>query len=100
MTSLFTINRSWHNSTWLFESLAFASRGDAILLIEDAVLGIGSPITLASFITKCKMQGVQVYALEDDTRLRGVKNQMPDVSLVDYAGFVALITQFDKQVAW
>ena len=48
MSTLFTVNKSWHNSVWLFEQLLFSSRGDVIVLIEDAVLALQSPITLGS----------------------------------------------------
>lgn len=100
MTTLFTINKSWHNSTWLFEQLMFASEGDSILLLEDAVLCIDSQVTLASFVAKCRSRKIDVFALREDTRLRGVENRFNDIELVDYAGFVALVTQHDKQVAW
>lgn len=100
MTTLFTVSSSWHNAHWLFEQLAFACEGDAILLIEDGVLAAHSPITLGSFLGKCEMRGVSVYALADDCRLRGVDNKYAEIALVDYAGFVDLVSQHNKQVAW
>jgi sulfur relay protein TusB/DsrH len=84
----------------LYEQLAFASKGDAILLLEDGVLSLQSPLALASFIAKCKASGIEVFALEDDCRLRGVSNQYPQISLLNYSGFVALVVEHDKQVAW
>lgn len=100
MRTLFTLNKSWHDSTWLFEQLLFASTGDSILLIEDAVLGVGSPITLASFLAKCKALGVSVFALEEDANLRGINNHFEEIRMIDYTGFVGLVTVHDKQVAW
>lgn len=98
--TLFTIAKSWHNASWLYEQLAFASNGDAILLVEDAVLSIHSATTLASFLAKCDMLGVRVYALADDCVLRGIDRQHERITLVDYAGFVELVCAHQKQVAW
>ncbi|MFT5571888.1 MAG: sulfur relay protein TusB/DsrH [Cryomorphaceae bacterium] len=100
MTSLHTISRSWHNATWLYEQLAFAAEGDAILLLQDGVLAIQSPISLGSFLAKCEAFGVQVYALKEDCTLRGVENQYAQLQAVDYDGFVSLVEVHDKQVAW
>ena len=100
MSTLFTLSRSWHQTTGLFEQLAFAQKGDAILLIEDAVLAMQSPITLASFISKCANADVAVYALLDDLRLRGIDNKYCEINLIDYAGFVELVEEHSKQVAW
>lgn len=100
MSTLFTLSRSWHQTTGLFEQLAFAQKGDAILLTEDAVLALQSPITLASFVSKCANAEVAVYALLDDLRLRGIDNKYPEISLINYSAFVDLVTQHTKQLAW
>jgi len=84
----------------LFEQLGFAQKGDAILLIEDAVLALQSPITLASFVAKCHRVGIDVFALNDDLMLRGVENQYPEIALVNYPGFVELVANHSKHVAW
>lgn len=100
MTTLFTINQSWYNSTWLYEQLCLAQSGDAILLIEDAVLALQSPITLASFVAKCEAEEIAVYALQDDCTLRGVSNQHSAVQQIDYVAWVELVAQHQKMVAW
>jgi tRNA 2-thiouridine synthesizing protein B len=100
LSTLFVLNRSWHESVWLFEQIAFAQHGDAILLTEDAVLGIQSPINLGSFSAKCAALKVSVYALQDDCQLRGIDKQYQSISMIDYAGYVSLVVQHDKQVAW
>jgi len=100
LSTLFTLSKSWHQSTALFEQLAFAQKGDAILLLQDAVLAAHSAITLASFVAKCKVNNVSVYVLHNDCLLRGVDVKYVDLILVDYAGFVDLVGQYDKQVAW
>jgi sulfur relay protein TusB/DsrH len=103
-TTLFTVSKSWHESTWLFEQQAFASSGDAIMLMQDAVLALQSPLTLASFLGKCQVAGVQVYALQDDCDLRGIDGgtdkYYAEIKMVDYAGLVALVVEHAKQVSW
>lgn len=99
-TTLFTLSKSWHESTWLYEQLVFASEGDSILLTQDAVLALQSPITLASFLAKCDSISVGVFALQEDCSLRGVESQYPNIRLVDYQGFVELVIDHPKQVSW
>jgi tRNA 2-thiouridine synthesizing protein B len=84
----------------LYEQLAFAGRGDAVLLLQDGVLAAQSPIALSSFLAKCHAFGVQVYVLQEDCILRGIQNQYQQLQAVDYAGFVNLVAAHDKQVAW
>lgn len=100
MSTLFVINRSWQDSVWLFEQLAFAQSGDAILLSEDAVLALQSPINLGSFAAKCDAMKIAVYALEDDCLLRGIDSQYDSIKMIDYSGYVTLVVQHTKQVAW
>ena len=100
MSTLFTISSSWHDSVWLYEKLAFASAGDSIVLLQDAVLAAQSPISLASFLAKCQASKVTVYLLHDDLLLRGIDNKYPDIAQLDYAGFVEQVTKHDKQVSW
>jgi len=94
------ISRSWHEQVALFESLCFAHTGDSILLIEDAVLALQSPISLASFLAKCQANDIQVAALLNDCQLRGIENKYPEIELIDYSGYVDLVAAHDKQVAW
>lgn len=100
MTTLYTISSSWHTSTNLFEQLAYAQYGDAILLIQDAVLAVHSDITLASFIAKCSSANISVYVLQEDCELRGVVNKHNAIKAINYAGFVELAALNEKQVAW
>ena len=94
------LNRSWHDSVWLFEQMALASSGDSLLLVEDAVLALHSPITLGSLLAKCSSISINVYALKGDCELRGIDNKYPAISTVDYAGYVELVVAHDKQVTW
>lgn len=125
MSTVFTINQSWFNRPAVYEQLAFASSGDAIVLIEDAVLALQSPISLASFLAKCERLSINVYYLINDCRLRGIDIQYSHdqsdlaeantaqantaqaravesnaIQAIDYAGFVALVADHAKHVAW
>jgi len=100
LNTLFTISKSWHESAWLYERLAFATKGDAILLIEKGVLAVHSQTSLASFLAKCVASKVAVYVLKEDLYLHGLENKFSEIEEVDIAGFVELIAEHDKQVAW
>ena len=100
MSTLFTLSKAWHDSIWLFEQLAFADKGDAIVLLQDAVLATHSNISLASFVAKCEALDINVFALQEDCQMRGVKNKYPQLELLSYASFVDLVCLYDKQVAW
>ena len=100
MATLFTLKDSWYQSPWLHERLAYATNGDAILLIEDAVLALNSNVSLASFLAKCSAQNISVYALQPDVQARGIENQYAEVAEVSHQGFVELVVQYQKQVAW
>lgn len=97
---MFVVNRSWHDTVWIFEQMAFASPGDSILLIEDAVLALHSPIVLGSFLAKCSSMNISVQALKGDCELRGIENKYSDIAMVDYSAYVSLVIAHDKQVAW
>ena len=100
MSTVFTLSKSWHDSVWLFEQMSFASKGDAIVLLQAAVLAVHSEINLASFLAKCNAAGITVYAVKDDCDMRGVENKYSTLSLIDYKQLVDLICKHDKQVAW
>lgn len=100
MSTLFTVSQSWFNRAALYEQCAFASRGDAILLMQDAVLALQSPVALASFVAKCDRGGIAVYALQEDCRLRGIESRSSQIEQISYAGFVDLVVKYEKQLAW
>lgn len=100
MSTLFSINKSWHNNAWLFEQLLFATEGDAIVLLEDSVLALQSPVSLGSFLAKCASMKIKVCAQNEDCQLRGIQNQYNGINLITYAGLVELVVKHDKQVAW
>ena len=100
MSSLICINQSWHREPWLFERLGRASQGDTIVLMEEAVLALQSPLTLGSFLAKCESRSVGVKAMRDDVQTHGIVSAYDSIELIDYARLVELVVQHDKQIAW
>lgn len=98
--TLITISKSIHDAVWLYERLAYASAGDGILLISEAVNDLNSSIALASFLAKANASGVSIFALKEDVAIRAVSCQYEEIGLVDYDEFVALCIRYDTQVAW
>ena len=67
------------------------------LLIEDGVYTALDANTL----DRVRDAGMEVRLLEPDVAARGVGERLPgSLGLVDYAGFVALVCDTDKTVAW
>lgn len=62
-----------------------------VLLIEDAVIAAQKGIA-DDIINKIKEQGVKVYALKEDLDARGLNN-IKDVLVTDYEGFVDLVIE-------
>lgn len=100
MSTLFTIRESWYQQPWLYERLGHAVKGDTVLLMQDAVLALQSPLALASFTAKCTAYGIVVKALLEDCQIRGITQPTNGIELVDYTGFVNLAATHEKQVAW
>lgn len=98
--ALITLTESWHRSPWLYERLAYASPGDAILLMQDAVFALQSPILLSSFIAKCTAQEVSIYCLNVDCEMRGIEASQHPVQRINDQEWLELVLRYDKQVAF
>ncbi len=101
MSSLHTVNKSPFDRPSLSSALGHARSGDAVLLIEDGVVGgrkgSASADAIASALGSCK-----VYALSSDLSARGMTadDLVPGIETVDYAGFVDLAAAHERTVAW
>jgi tRNA 2-thiouridine synthesizing protein B len=101
MSTLHTINKS------PFERAAFASAldhlrpGDALLMIEDAVVGARKGSAFAARLENAA-KNCSVYVLGPDLAARGMaKNEtIAAVKQVDYGGFVDLVASHDRTQAW
>jgi tRNA 2-thiouridine synthesizing protein B len=97
---LHTVNKSPFEKNTLETCLAYAVKGSAVLLIEDGVYGAMKGTAVSEMVQQA-MGDVTVYALEPDVKARGVAEKMMDgIKLVDYAGFVDLVTENDKVQSW
>jgi tRNA 2-thiouridine synthesizing protein B len=97
---LHIVNKSPFEKTALASCLARAPKGSAVLLIEDAVYG-ATRGNAAEGQLKQAIGRVDVYALAPDVEARGMKDRMIEgVKLVDYSGFVDLVTQHKTSQSW
>lgn len=101
MSMLHIVNKSPFERNALTSCLGHALAGDAILLIEDAVVGA---VDGSNFIEQIKtaMADKSVYVLGADLAARGMQeNRVAEgIQIVDYAGFVDLAANNDKTQSW
>ena len=96
---LHIVNKSPLDRNALDTCLATA-QGGAPLLIED---GVYAATTGNSAVGKLKqaMGQMKVYALKPDLEARGMADRVLDgVNLVDYGGFVDLVTEHATCQSW
>lgn len=100
MAMLHTVNKSPFEKDSLSSCLRLSKDGSSILLIEDGIYAALEG-TAVSDSVKDTMKTRKVYALQDDINARGVQSKVLDgVELIDYAGFVNLVTEHDKVQSW
>ncbi len=101
MATLHTVNKSPFERTSLASCLRFASKGSAVLLLEDGVVGAMQGTSLAPRLTEA-MESITIYALGPDLQARGLEQSqvMDGIRVVDYAGFVDLTVEHDRVQAW
>ena len=98
---LHLINKSPTDRNSLDSCLRLAQPDDAILLIEDGVYAALAKAAHAQKITS-RMDEFSFYALGPDVAARGL-NDVPlidGITVVDYEGFVDLVTENDVTQSW
>ena len=95
---LHIVNKSPYSKDSLASCIRVAAKGDPILLIEDAVLGVLATGRMADTI-KAAQKDHDVYALTADIKARGIDRIVAGVKEVDYLGFVALVEQH-RPMSW
>jgi tRNA 2-thiouridine synthesizing protein B len=93
---LHTINKSPYSHHAFASCIQFCQKEDAIILIEDAVYGVGHSLFI-------DLQEYSIYALEADLIARGLKTKYEAQSLIktiSYEVFVDLCIEFPKQKNW
>jgi len=82
-------------------SLRVMGPRQGLLLIEDGVYAL-LPRTTSLSALQLLPSSVRLYAIESDIVARGLAmDDIPQrVSLIDYATFVQLCTQYEKVLSW
>jgi tRNA 2-thiouridine synthesizing protein B len=97
---LHTVNKSPFEHTALETCLRFASRGAAVLLIEDGVYAAARDTAVAKLVQEA-LKRVSIFALKPDIEARGMQSRVMDgVRLVDYGGFVDLVAEHNAVQSW
>jgi tRNA 2-thiouridine synthesizing protein B len=98
---LHTVNKSPFERRTLDSALRHAVKGSGILLIEDGVYAAFDGTVVADKV-KAAMADHKVYVLGPDVSARGMSedNVIDGVQVIDYSGFVDLVTEYDKVQSW
>lgn len=97
---LHIVNKSPFERNSLESCLRLVSKDSAVLLIEDGVYGATKGSSVESKV-QAALANVKVYALGADLQARGVADRVLDgVSVVDYGGFVDLVTEHSNLQSW
>ncbi len=101
MAMLHTVNKSPFERRSLDSCLRHAVKGSAILLIEDGIYAAIDGTVVAEKI-KSAVGDHKVYVLGPDLKARGMGDHklVDGIETVDYAGFVDLVTEYDKVQSW
>lgn len=101
MAMLHTVNKSPFEKRSLDGALTHAVKGAGVLMIEDGIYGALKGTAITSKIEK-SLGDLKVYVLGPDLKARGMTEEqvIDGVTVVDYAGFVDLVTEYDKVQAW
>lgn len=96
---LHIVNQSPYRSNSLASCLRMARAGHALLLTEDGVYAASAASAASEAMAACA--GLRLYALEPDVQARGLAGRVAEgITLVDYAGFVALAAEHPTSHSW
>lgn len=101
MSTLNIINKSPFEKRTLDQCLSRISKGDSVILIEDAVVVAMSGTAYDSALTTASADK-KLYVLTPDLQARGLADRslLDGLAAVDYKGFVALVTGHDRVHSW
>lgn len=98
---LHIVNKSASERSTLDSCLKLASKGSAVLLIEDAVYAATKGNPAAAKIQAAAQADLKIYALGPDLAARGMAGRALDgVNVVDYGGFVDLVAEHSNCQSW
>jgi len=97
---LHIVNKSASERSSLDSCLKLASKGSAVLLIEDAVYAATAGNSAAAKIQAAQAD-LKIYALGPDLAARGMAGRVLEgVNVVDYGGFVDLVAEHSNCQSW
>lgn len=100
MPTLHIVSASPDSGAALQECLESVQKDAAILLIENGVYACAHPRALQQ-LQEAERKGVRVQVLLPDLQARGLASKPLDwIEVVDYAGFVKLVTEHPRSVTW
>ena len=97
---LHTVNKSPFEKNSLESCLQHAKDGSSVLLIEDGIYGAIKGSSSNSSIQGAA--GINFYVLGPDVKARGISEDkvLDGITVVDYTGFVDLVTKHDNVQSW
>jgi len=101
MATLHTLNKSPFERSSFISVLNHLGSGDALLMLEDGVVGARKGTAVAALLENAT-KTCHVFVLGPDLAARGMRegDLIEGVKLVDYGGFVDLVTTHDRTQAW
>ncbi|PWB62269.1 MAG: sulfurtransferase complex subunit TusB [Bradyrhizobiaceae bacterium] len=101
MSTLHTVNKSPFERSAFSSALNHLKPGDAVLMIEDGVVGARKGSAFAGLLESAA-KSCAIYVLEPDLAARGMgeTDVIQGANLVDYGGFVDLVTTHQRTQAW
>jgi tRNA 2-thiouridine synthesizing protein B len=100
MAMLHTVNKSPFERNSFDSCLGHAKAGSSLLLIEDGIYAVIKGSAASGKLKEAS--GISVYALGPDLKARGIGEDqiIEGVTVVDYGGFVDLVTRHDSVQSW
>lgn len=101
MSQLHTVNKSPLDRNALESAIAHATKGNAVLMIEDGVYGAMQGTHKSAMVSDA-LNEVSFYVMGPDLKARGIDEDriIDGVKVVDYSGFVALVAEHDATQSW
>ncbi len=101
MAMLHIVNKSPFERNSLSACVRLAKKGSSILLIEDGIYASTKNTTVSPMVNDA-LKEIKFYVLGPDLDARGMKesNLIEGMNVVDYEGFVDLVTDHDNLQSW
>ena len=101
MTILHTVNKSPLDRNALESAIKHATKGSAVLMIEDGIYGAMKGTIKSAMVTDA-MKDISFYVLGADLKARGIdaSRVIDGIKVVDYNGFVDLVAEHNTSQSW